>query len=340
MLTISVVNQKGGCGKTTTAVNLAAALAERKKVALLDLDPQSNASYHLGIKKAEEKETTYEIFDNLLENKELNVNDFIKEITNLLYLIPSCLELSTIEARLAKTAQGIDVLNELKESLQSNFDYLIIDSPPNLGFLTLNALRASDFALIPINIDIFSLEAVKNVEKIVSLMGKFIDALPSLFYLITLFDRRSSFSKNFVIRTKELLKQQLFETIIRNNIYLREAATAGKDIFRYMKRSNGARDYLQLAQELEEKIKHIKAVGFSYTKEAKQVTVAGDFNGWALDDKFSLIRKDNLWYKKLYLPSGKYRYKFVVDGRWIHDENNPLLQEDNFGGYNSLLILE
>ena len=156
-----------------------------------------------------------------------------------------------------------------------------------------------------------------------------------------MFDRRSNFSKYFLRKAQAELSNWLLSTLIRNNVHLREASYQGKTIFEHHPKSRGAEDLENLVEEFLNKIEKIKDVEFRYEdSSAQKVYLVGDFNNWKKREEYAMVRKNGGWTKKICLPRGKYRYKFIIDDRWIHDNSNPHLEEDNFGGYNSLLSLE
>lgn len=352
---IAICNQKGGCGKTITAVNLAGALAGlNKKVLFIDLDPQAHATSALGIKMSNSDKSIYAIFDAFLKNeKSTHFQPIINQRYDNLWTIGSHISLSTMEQKLAGIKDAVLVFsNALEQEKLVEFDYIIIDTPPNLGFLTLNAIHAAGRIIVPLDISIFSLNGVAQIDEILELSESMGFKKPDVSFLITIFDKRSNFAKNFLQNANERFSKQLMQTVIRSNIKLREAAQAGKVIFEYDRNSNGATDYHALAKELtpeskEEPIR-IKEVHSEqrmtqtlfklYAPKAQDVHLVGSFNNWGVDGN-SLMKKldSGSWIKIIPLAEGIYHYKFAVDGVWIEDPTNSITETNGLGGKNSLI---
>ncbi|MFH1847612.1 MAG: AAA family ATPase [Candidatus Omnitrophota bacterium] len=358
MRTIAIANQKGGCGKTTTAINLSASLANlNKKVLLIDLDPQGHASFGLGVETQKMEHTIYHLLTN---PEKAEMQKCIISFRKNFDLIPSHVLLSTIEQDFRDKPNAVLKLNELMRSSQQSYDYTIIDSPPNLGFLTFSALRASDRVIIPIETSCFSLVGLNKLLSMIELIKIKLNHNTAVSGLITIFDKRVRYSQIMLDEIKKCFGDNLMETLIRINISLREAASFGKPAIEHNKYCAGAKDYLKLASEILRDIKISDLDKFYRDAEsiiarskpilvrfalnspdARYVYVVGDFNNWILDDSSRLERsKSAAWQKNITLKPGKYRYKFVVDGRWIHDPDNPHREDNIFGNYDSVLNLE
>ncbi|MCD6539123.1 MAG: AAA family ATPase [Candidatus Omnitrophica bacterium] len=341
MKIITFANQKGGCGKTTLAVNFAAGLAKRKiKTLLIDLDPQAHATLYLGYKD-QSNNSILKIFDNLIKNIEFDPKNYIISRNPEFSFISSEIELGALESELSEKSYALELLKRLIEKTETlNFEYIIVDTPPNLGFLTLNALKCADIVIIPLECSIFSLQGSENLKKIVSLFGNYYEKLPLFFHLITLFDKRSNFNKEFLRKIEKII-DSLLSPPVRNNIHLKEASYLGKTIFEHNPFCRGAQDIEKVIEDFLKKIKEIRAVDFCCeAHSAQKIYLVGDFNNWQRREEYALVRKNGRWQKKVYLPKGKYRYKFIIDNNWSHDNSNPHKETDNFGGYNSLLNLE
>ncbi|UCG34585.1 MAG: AAA family ATPase [Candidatus Omnitrophota bacterium] len=340
MKVISVVNQKGGCGKTITAVNLAAALSKmNQKVLLIDLDPQAHATFAL---KKESDFTITDILEKTTQNQQIHQKDIYREVSPSLYFIGSSIGLASLEHTLSTRNDKIDVLKKFLDKAGNNFDYAVLDCPPNLGLLTLNALAASTYALIPINTCYFSLRGTAILKDILGMLKEHKQTAPGAFYLLSQVDLRSSFSRIFVDKIKDELGNLLLNTIIRTNTQLREAASGGQHIFDYKSDSRGACDFMSLAEEVNSLSSETNWTPLFLRKNGlSEVYVVGDFTDWKKNEEFKLKKiGDDLWNINLQLNKGQYRYKFLTGQDWIIDPYNKKTEDDPFGGKNSVLIVK
>lgn len=250
---IAVANQKGGVGKTTTSVNLAASLGVlEKKVLLIDADPQANATSGLGIDVESVEKGTYQLLEHTAE-----ISDIILE-TNApnVDLIPAHIDLVAIEIELVDKPKREYMLKAAIKKISDNYDYILIDCAPSLGLLTLNALTASNSVVIPIQCEYFALEGlgkllntIKSVQKI---HNKDLD-IEGL--LLTMYDARLRLSNQVVEEVQKHFNEMVFDTIIQRNVRLSEAPSYGESIINYDATSKGATNYLSLANEIIEKNK-------------------------------------------------------------------------------------
>ncbi len=337
MQVVSIANQKGGCAKTTTAVNLAHALCNKgRRTLLIDLDPQAHATFSLGLNPGL---TTVDAFDAAMDNKSFSLNDFLTLRSDNLFVLPSSIGLSALEQSLTNHENKLEILNRIVSSVNIDFDYCIIDCPPNLGILTLNALIASDYCIAPMGICSLSLKGIDNLNNILNLLFANGKKIPSIFYLMTQFDKRFKFSEDFLIKAKDKFKNRLLSTIIRTNIHLREAASEGLSIYEYKKDSRGAKDYIRLAEEIVKITKDSSWTPlFLKGNEFNEVYLVGEFNNWQKNEKYRLTKVDkDTWLINLSLKKGSYRYKFITNNEWIDDPGNSQHEDDAYGGKNSIL---
>lgn len=357
MRIISITNQKGGCGKTTTAINLAASLStNNRKVLLIDLDPQAHATLGLNVRA---DLSIYNVLSKLT-NKKARLPDIIGRVGENFDIAPSSIVLSTLEQELAGEIGRECRLWETLNNFETNYDYILIDCPPNLGILTINAIRAANEAIIPVEASRFSLEGLDQLMGIINLVKDRLNHRVNSQVLVTNFDSRLRHSFKMLERIKSNFKDKLFANIIHVNVKLKEAQNQGTHIFNYDKYCRGAKDYFSLAREiitqekmalapltglekkmqelLKERLPKLSEVVFSISApEAKEVYLAGDFNGWKLDNNSRMEQVNGTWKKKIALTLGRHRYRFVIDGVWIEDAHNPAKEMNPYGTLDSLI---
>lgn len=375
MKVISIANQKGGCGKTTTAINLASALSQNgRKVLLIDLDPQAHASLGLDV---ESQDSIYNVISKLTPRK-LKVANIVRRVENSFDVIPSNVLVGTLEQELAEEIGRELKLKEVLDPLRTQYDYIIIDCPPSLGILTVNAIRVSNELIIPVETSRFSMQGVDHLMDIVNLIRDRLNHAVKCRVLITMFDSRLRHSFAMLSIFKDRFADMLFQTIVHINVKLKESAVMGKSVSVYDKYCRGAKDYYSLAREMvtlegnpsatagqpELPLEQVAAApntvvqGFSprmrqivreevaqliKTKftiaagAAKSVYVTGSFNDWAIDETCRLKEAEGRWETELELKPGIYKYQFIVDGIWKEDPQNSRKERNSFGDVNSLI---
>jgi chromosome partitioning protein len=254
---ISLVNQKGGVGKTTTSINLSASLAEYgKKVLLIDLDPQGNATTGVGFNKGDIDASMYDVFNGSKEAKDV----ILKTSFSNLYLLPSSLQLAGIDIELIDRGRDDPSFQrsfQLREKLlpiKDLYDYIIVDCPPSLGLITTNALTASDSVIIPVQCEFFALEGITQLLNAIMLTQKRLN--PDLRLegvLLTMFDSKTNLGIEVIEEIRSYFKDKVYTTIVPRLIKLAEAPSHGKPIIIYDPKSKGSQAYLNLAKEVIER---------------------------------------------------------------------------------------
>jgi len=252
---ISITIQKGGSGKTTTAINLAAALIKLgKKVLLIDADPQANLSQSLGITEEPEQNLFTELKKEIA-GESSNLQQIIIQTKSGLFLIPSSIELAGAELELVSVYGREQVFTWMLETVQDKYDFIFIDCPPAIGMLTVNALTASDFVLMPLQAEFLPLKGLRSFmvhfKAIKSKLNKKIEILG---FLLTRYDERKTMNRQVLQALEEEFGEKVFHTHIRSNIQLAKAQEAGLDIFSFDKHSHGAEDYMKMAEEFLQKL--------------------------------------------------------------------------------------
>lgn len=354
MEVLAIANQKGGCGKTTTATNLAAALAiNGKKTLLIDLDPQAHASLGLG---AEKDVSIYDCLSKI-SKKRCSLRDIIVGIQPNFDLAVSNIMLSTIDQEFADEIGRESRLHDILKTVEDAYDYCLIDCPPNLGFLTVNAIRACQNLIIPVEASRFSVDGVKRLIEIVDLIKERLSHPVGYRLLVNNFDSRLRHSFNILNSIKETFGDKVFDTIVHINVKIKEAQSCGQTVFGFDKYSRGSKDYYSLSREIisgdqgivekisqrlrkivKQKADDFIPVTFRIPSTLGQdIYIVGDFNNWIADENSRLTRENGCWKKDLNIKPGSYRYRFIIDGKWQEDPTNPNLEKNPFGEFDSLL---
>jgi len=373
MTTIAIANQKGGCGKTTTAINLAACLGRRhRRVLLMDMDPQGHASLGLG-RRCEEAPGLYEVFMQDLPLAEVILPDVAAGVD----LAPATISLAAVEHLLSDLPRRERQLVMHLAPLAASYDFVIIDCPPSLGLLSFNALRAADLVLIPVEMSIFSLDGIERLRETIDLLAEKYELDIPVKVLPTLVDYRPRFSRDALESLARGYADDLLDIPIHFTVRLKEAAAKGVPIIDHHPASPACHDYQALAEHIlrrygapsrdgrETPVRHVPAgapvpdavprdrqpgaSAASAAVPAQEVTlvfrglgtrnikIAGDFNDWRPDGDVATEFHDGALKKVLRVKPGTYQYRLIIDGHWREDPTNPRRVTNEFGELNSVL---
>jgi len=342
MRRIVLVNQKGGCGKTTTAINVACCLALKgKKVLLVDLDPQGHSGQGLGVQPDLMEKSIYEVLSG-----KIAIEEAIMPVRENLDAVFSNVVLSAFEQLMAGKPGREYTLTSSLIDIEEKYDYLIMDSPPGVGLLSFNALMAADEAIIPVEPSSFSLDGLEKLLETICLVKEKAGHDLAFSILATNVDQRTNFSKKVVSILQEKFPDNCFSTIINSCTRVKEATYYGKPACEYDKKCAAFFDYSQLTEEIQEKEierrkkqKNKTKVVFHYqAPENSQVQIAGDFNDWTPENlQLAMGKNGAIWRKSIILSAGDYQYKFLIDGNWRQDPESMGIIDDPFGSKNSVI---
>jgi len=356
MRILALVNQKGGCGKTTTAIHLASRLAAvGRRTVLIDLDPQGHATLGLGVGPPPPDRSLARVLSRSgLDEKALSLREILVPVTDNLQLAPTGAELAELEPELARTPGGEERLAEHLAPMAREADWIVIDAPPSLGMLAINTLMAAEEVLVPVEPSLFALHGLARLVELMNLLSDRSRHPIRFRVVVNAFDRRTKFARRTLEEIRQTFPEQTLETTIRASVAVREAMARGLPVNRFAPRAPIAQDYVALTDELvatESTVGPATAVGLVTSTEGinltrrdvdpESVRLAGDFNDWIPDSGVVLERHpDGAWTKFFALDPGRYEYKLVVDGKWVIDPLNPDRVSNDAGSENSVLEIE
>lgn len=400
MRCIAVINQKGGCGKTTVVTNLAACLAiQGRRTLLVDMDPQSHCAVGLAVPEDQIERNIYDVLISAHSDTKTELMSIVWQIAQNFDLAPAGIELAALEPQLVGQDRREDCLKYILSNEGASYDYIVIDCPPSVGLLTFNALRAANEVIIPVETGYFALHGLSRQLETLEVLKQQCQQDITFRILATMYDVRTKLAREVLSELKKQHSSDMFKTVINFNTKLKEACSFGQAITEYDSSSKGMRDFMSLARELTEaqqefvpqvQVETVEAQLASISKsadellaeakelvgskpelqeetfpatiqekidsfygvrmgqgivefaaiypQAKVVQLAGDFNNWEPDKTpMRRISDNGRWSVELPLVEGKYRYRYVVDGRWQQDPYNEEVECNQFGEYNSVV---
>ncbi|MCJ7615104.1 MAG: ParA family protein, partial [Desulfobacterales bacterium] len=251
MRTIAVVNQKGGCGKTTISINLSSALAERQQRTLLvDMDPQSHCAVGLAVPEEQIEQSIYDVLISNSRNEPIRLSEILWQISDRLELAPASIDLSAFEQQMAGIAERECCLKKVLDKMKAEFDYVVVDCPPAVGLLTFNALRAATDVVVPVETGYFAMQGLSRQLETLSILSERCSHKISVRVLASMYDVRTRMAREILAELRNHFGDKMFKTIVNFNTKIKEAASLGQPINEYDPLSKGQMDFQALAEEI------------------------------------------------------------------------------------------
>ncbi|NLE28103.1 MAG: AAA family ATPase [Phycisphaerae bacterium] len=405
---LAIANQKGGCGKTTVAINLSACLSmQGKRTLLVDMDPQGHCGLGLAVPEEQVEQSIYDVLSRS-DDTPVNMEKVIWQIGKNFDLAPASLELAAFEQQFAGMPGREMRLKNVLDSVADKYDYCVIDCPPAVSLLTFNALRAANAVIIPVETGYFSVHGLKKQLETLEMLKKQCGQELTIKVVANLYDVRTKLGREMLGEMRKQFGHLMFQTYVNFNIKIKEGSSLGQAISEYDSSSMGFKDFSKLAQEVikafepavsienvvnvetqavaddlmskaeslsrraeellqesastlgkepkiiqqapvEEKLELVYGVtrtedGIKFLADyphASQVCVAGDFNNWSADatpmNRLDQVEKNGAWEVTIPVETGRYRYRYVVDGAWQHDPHNNYVESNPYGELNSVI---
>ncbi len=354
MRILSVVNQKGGCGKTTVSINLAAALAKRKKdVLLVDMDPQGHASLGLNIDPEDYERSTYDV----LMQPETQIDQVVIPVVEHLDVCPASVVLAAVEQELKDIPGREKRLLAKLQSLRHPYQYVILDCPPAIGLLTFNALTAAHEAIIPVDPSFFSLHGLHKVRETLELLREELGHEVQVRVLANNCNSRTNFSRDILYEIENFNGDSMLRTVISHTVKLKEAASRGQPVTKFDPGGRAAKEFAALADELmaqepflrlaEPRLQsdvfqgpHVVPGGVRFSlhaPQARDVRLTGSFTGWSFDGTPLQRADDGTWSGVVAIGGGQHEYRFIIDGVWVKDPSNEASVKNEYGQENSVV---